>query len=334
MISYMPFTAIDEHLLESLAAVMGVITLYSPAPALVPDHMKAPDNRARLDIRYPEGVDEQLLLSAIGEYNTWAQLHQDHIGDLAGFFKFQQGRFPLVDETNPTQIGDQIRHFGESRPDDDAGDLFRAALFLAMAQEFDEQHRAMARDLKAVQAMEQRMMGRLSGQDMEPEDRILPSGTLPAGHDPLHDEAYMVSQRVKCWARVALSQPPLPLLYVTASRQAVEHVTDLFAGNVLGCTPDFDMASDTLPISEIFRAAVKNAASEPAPRQADPAARTDAIIKKGDLTIEIYKLVDIPPQRFLERLAGHAAAGAGEALPGNGSRHTLVGRLDAQGSGF
>ena len=114
MISYMPFTVLKESQLKMLFDALGTLTVHSPADAIVPIHMRSWQQQGKLALRHPESVDPEQLLSAIENYKSWADLHQGNIGDMAGFFRTQQGRIPMMDDTNPTQIGHQVKHYGES----------------------------------------------------------------------------------------------------------------------------------------------------------------------------------------------------------------------------
>ncbi|MGD9367752.1 MAG: hypothetical protein PVH87_18780, partial [Desulfobacteraceae bacterium] len=228
MICLMPFTDVGDEQLGMLTNAFGQVILLSPAEALVPGHMQAWVQKELLDIRYAQGIDQAQLLSAIQSYNAWADLHQGRIGDMAGFFSSRQGRFPMVEETNPTQIRHQIRHYGESSPDDLVDPVFKAALFLCMAQAYDAHHREIGKDMDAVHTMEQQMLKRLSGENSE----AVNENAIIGKADPLLSnqaiDPYMIPQRVSSWARLATFNIQNVLAYLTLSKATIEHVLDLF----------------------------------------------------------------------------------------------------------
>ena len=163
MICYMPFSFIEDETIRKLTSAVGPVTVYGPGPAMVPDHMQTWAQDGLLHLRYPRGLKQDALSRAMIEFKAWADLHRGEIADMAAFFKSRGAAPPLVDENQPTRIGDQIRHYGESADGDPAGALFQAALFLAMAQEYDHHNDAVAKELKSLLDMEKDMLTRLSG---------------------------------------------------------------------------------------------------------------------------------------------------------------------------
>jgi len=328
MICYMPFTDVDQRTLELLSKAMGAITVFSPAPSLVPGHLEPWSRQGLLEIRHPSGVDEYQLLGAIQAYKAWADLHQGNIGDLAGFFKAQQGRFPLVEETHPTQIGDQIRHYGESSSGDAADAVFRAALFLAMAHEYDQHHHAMHRDMDAVHAMERQMLEQLSGDGrQDPSDTALIDAPLGEAPKDQTFEAYMIPQRVVAWARIVLSQAPLPLIYLTTSSAAFEHAMDRFPQAV-------EMAAQSLPGSQgdapasssTFLKTIKALAYKADLRSQELDETIHAGDRAGHAQLALFALPGVTPYRFLTALStSQPPSREAPAKLADGPRHTFVG---------
>jgi hypothetical protein len=57
--------------------------------------------------------------------------------------------------------------------------LFKAALFLAMAQDYDRHQDDMVQELSAVQRREQQMLEQLSGQGVDPDEPIALTAARP-----------------------------------------------------------------------------------------------------------------------------------------------------------
>lgn len=332
MICFMPFTDVGDEQLEMLTNAFGQIILLSPAEALVPGHMQAWVQKELLDIRYAQGIDQGQLLSAIQSYKAWADLHQGHIADMAGFFTSQQGRFPMVEETHPTQIRHQIRHYGESSPDDLVDPVFKAALFLSMAQAYDAHHREIGRDMDCVHAMEQQMLKQLSGENSE----AVNENPIIGKADPLSSnqalDPYMIPQRVASWARLAALNIQDVLTYLTLSKATVEHVLDLFpeAVEVLNWGLVSHQNELMQPASRI-KEIIQSLAFDPDPRacETDLDERFPSMACKQRLAI--FLLPEVSSHRFLTRLSVLDDNGkinrerqSGEPL------HTLVGLVSAR----
>lgn len=331
MICFMPFTDVGDEQLEMLTNAFGRIVLFSPAGALVPGHLQAWVQKELLDIRYAQGIDQAQLLSAIQSYNTWADLHQGQIADMAGFFTSQQGRFPMVEETHPTQIRHQVRHYGESSADDSVDPVFKAALFLSMAQAYDARHREIGRDMDAVHVMEQKMLKHLSGENSE----AVNDNPVIGKDDPLSSnqafDPYMIPQRVSSWARLAAFNVQNVSAYLTLSKATVEHVLDLFpeAAEVLNWGLVSHQDELMQPASRI-KEIIHRLAFDPDPRagEKDLDERFPSMACKQRLAI--FLLPQVSSHRFLTRLSAlddkgkiNKARQSGEPL------HTLVALVSA-----
>ncbi len=227
MICYMPFTHIADNHLKRIVAALGALTVYIPAESMAPAHMCAGADQGALDLRQPAGVDAEKLLGAIREFKAWAELHQGNITELAEFLKSTQGQPPLVSDTDPTQISNQIRQFGQTRAGGTADPVFRSALFLAMAHEYDQQQLEVDQGLGSVHAKEKAMFSKmdndiesLSGGSTRDDGASGASG----GHDP---GLYMTVLRTESWAEMVRGENPAASLYVTSSAAVFEHLLDV-----------------------------------------------------------------------------------------------------------
>lgn len=320
MISYMPFTVLEKRHLQLLSDTLGTFTVYSPSDAIVPSHMHSWKQQGKIEIRHPEGVDREQLLIAIDNYKSWADLHQGNIGDMAGFFQSQQGRIPMMDDTNPTQIGHQIRHYGEPAEHTPDDSLFKAALFLSMAQEYDLHQYGMDKDMEAVHAMEQQMLRKLSGDahDVKTEMPVV----LPPQSSAYQtiDDPYMTAQRVQAWSRMALTDTQVPLIYLTLSKAVIDHIKDIL--------PDVQelvrLSLSSPKVQEVLQSLAAGLDLDGFESASDASGLT--AVNKNQLIL--YRLDGVPPVDFLYRLAAHEPVGDGSSQQGGVPPYTFIGLVN------
>lgn len=332
MIYYMPFTHIEEPHMTMLAGAFGCIALCSPAEALVPDRMRQWEREALLEIRYPYQVEGDRLIAVVRDYKAWAQMHQGRIGDMAEFFKFRPERFVMMEDTNPSQIRHQVRHYGEPPGSETEDPLIDAALFLSLAQEFDTQQYAMDREMDAVQALERQMMQKISGRGGDAEDLLPETGAPPISRRDYAFLPEMIPQRVRAWALLALNDGDSPWLYVTRSRPVVEHLLDHFPeGDVIYDQPLISAEKEPLippaRMREMLQAMSVDAA-EPA---------IEAPAKPGEpvpnVRLIIHRLSGVAPPDFLETLCGQGATAQRPDPLTDVPDHTLIGLVTADSVG-
>lgn len=326
MICFMPYINLEEPLLAMLNQTFGKFTVYCPADAIVPDQMRSWQRQGKLNIRCPNGVNAGRLIMAIQNYKAWADLHQGRIGDMAGFLKTQQDRIPMMDDTNPTQIGHQIRHYGESTANESVDPLFMAALFLSMAQEYDEHHQSMIRDMDTVCVLEQQMLQQLSGA-LQDENGVglieKRAGALP-DHQAVYP--YMTTQRVQAWCRLVFADAQAPLLYLTPSKAAAEHMLDIFPGAVEIGNKILDATSNQSRLSPSrIRETLENLAfnSDPQVLEFDQQIRNRR--SKNGVQLTLYCLPGVSSFTFLTRLAVREPSVDQAVSKGPGPKNTLIG---------
>ncbi len=328
MICYMPFTYVDDRYIRKLTDALGPVSVYSPSPELIPGHMLAWAQKKMLDLRCPEGIHAGHLTRALQEFKVWADLHRGDISDMAGFFKSRNGQPPLVDETNPTSIGDQIRKFGRQASQEPADSIFKSALFLAMAQEYDQQYDAVAQDLGAVMAMERVMLARLAG---DAEDRKEGFGAAPAAGNSTGEfdtGAFMTARRIEAWAQLACRDScPLPFnLFVTASPAVFEHLLDQCAqaqGPLIAKLDIEGAGTGDLNRSVVKAIEALSFTEDPADWSPDHCQDRSAGTNTADLVI--YALAGISPHRFAYGLSGSGSRIEQSSPPSQGPINTLIG---------
>jgi len=330
MICYMPFTYIEDQYIGRLTKALGPVSVYCPTPANIPDHMLAWAREKMLDARCPQGIQADHLSRAIQEFKAWADLHQGNIADMAGFFKSQKGRPPMVDETNPTSIGDQIRKFGQQAPQEPEDPIFQAALFLAMAQEYDQQHAAVTQDLEAVMAMEQNMLSRLTGDTQDPGAGIGPASAADSSAGAFDSGAFMTARRVQAWAELACRdvRPQPYVLFVTPSPAVLEYLLDQFAQaqGTLKIDLEMDGKGTGDPNPKVMEALNALAFAED-PGVRPPDHRQGRHPGTNSVDLEIYALAGLAPRLFPYRLVGPESRVEPPAPPNHGPVNTLIGLL-------
>lgn len=227
MICYLPFSHIPENPFVHLARALGPLTVYLPAKALMPKDLHAWLEKEWVELKTPSDLDENQLLGQLEAFKSWAQLHDGHIADMVSFFNAGQGRPPMMDETAPSQIMTQLRHWGEDTADKNDDEVIQAALFLLLAQMYDQYQDNLGADLAAVAGMEQEMYatigggaGQLEGMGSEAPG----SGTYPNEEDV---GGHMTAKRLQAWARIAFLEDHGLKVYVTTSTAVFEYLAGL-----------------------------------------------------------------------------------------------------------
>lgn len=227
MICFLPFSHIPENPFVSLVRELGPLTIYLPAKALIPDRLKRWHEKGEVELHTPPDLDEPQLLGRLDAIKAWAQLHDGHISEMVHFFNTGQGRPPMIDETAPSQIVTQLRHLGEDTADTEVGELVQAALFLSLAQIYDQYQDKLGTELAAVAGMEQEMYTTIGGGA----DQFEGMGAGASGSGGFsHAEdlgGHMTAKRIQAWARIAFLHDHGLKAYVTSSAAVFEYLADL-----------------------------------------------------------------------------------------------------------
>lgn len=202
-----PFTWMPESAGGVLLACFKQVTLLQPARKLVPEPLRRLERTGRLAICLPdENPDGKSDKEAIEDlpnllraYHEWADLHW---GERSAFHKFAQYRSHGPDDASIAWIRAKIREPEgniQSHPGGGAAHLLQTArLFLAIAQEYDQQHESLSTDLHTIYDMERNLL-----QDLAP-DRSSSMDFTPAPPLPADIETGrpMPEQRLAAWRRL------------------------------------------------------------------------------------------------------------------------------------
>jgi hypothetical protein len=229
MICYMPFSYHSKKRLARVIHNFGKITIYQPAEYMLPEHMRSHRDHGDLEARIPVGIDQVRLRNVLQAFKGWAGMLQPRSGDLAALFNSMQGRPPMMEETSPSQIKTQIRRYGQKSETQVIDPVFQAALFMAMAHEYDSHQDALSHELGSVKALEGRMFERLSGRLQDVDDETVEAQDC----QPEDAGVYMTEQRLDAWAVLASTDPHPPWVYITHSRAVWESLHDRLPETVL-----------------------------------------------------------------------------------------------------
>ena len=309
MICYMPFSYVEDNVMKKVTTTLGTVSVYGPSPGAMPMHMQKWTENGLLDWRFPQQIKHSDLAASMQDFKSWATLHQGKLSDMAAYFKMHGDVPPLVDETNPTRIGDQIRQYGKSKKSEENDPVFQAALFMAMAQEYDEQHVAIDQQIGDVKAMEKAMLSKLIGiSEKSDESARLLALNHESNHlvQPIDRRVHMTEKRVQSWAMLVQKEQPSFLLYVTTSSAVFEYLTEFFP-NALGpwrlAPPSID--GDEQASKYSFARWLEPLAQDKKPEQVFSHLNAQhAIDDEARVQLSLYVVAGLASQDFPGRLLG------------------------------
>ena len=220
---YFPFTYVPAAVAEALASCFGQFIVYRPSSENIPARMQSWVAREVLDVRVPVIEYEAELQTMVKNCQSWAASHSGSLRQKPTSLKTHQGAMPFFNELSSSKIVADIKQKILDRPAGSRPDpVFKARLFLALAQEFDRHHDELASGLKEHDQGVADLMGQLVIAADSP-----PGGRRQAAHqfaDTFAD--YMISDRLKAWIRLVLRDPDCGGIFVTHSTAAMAHLLD------------------------------------------------------------------------------------------------------------
>lgn len=225
---FFPSTWMPRSAREVLLACFKQVTVLQPALKLVPDDLRRLEESGRLEILLPDENSVEVLPDLLKAYHAWADLHE---GEPPDFYRFAKLAAPAPDDASTEWIRARIRDSegdstnaqdtpGRERPDP----ILLARLFLAIAQEFDQQNESLHRDLDDIAAMERNMFQSLSP-DERPQAFIATGKSLPMGFGI---DGSQSERRLASWLRLyvncretTIDPTPPPSLFVTDDPEAL-----------------------------------------------------------------------------------------------------------------
>jgi hypothetical protein len=217
---YFPMTYLSAAMESNLAACFRQTAVYRPSNRKLPETMQAAMDADRLVVHTPVEAESARLIELMEAYYGWAK---DNKGVDLSIFKGNETRIPFYGDTSISRIRQNIREMdSESKKEQVADPVFKARLFLEMAQELDRQNQALERSLDDVRDKENSMLADLLG-DAADHRGIAASSTAGSTTDP---GAYMTGTRLQAWWRLVREGAAPGNLLVTNSRAVIEYLVE------------------------------------------------------------------------------------------------------------
>jgi hypothetical protein len=217
---YFPFTYIPKSAGKALSACFRQTAVYQISGTKIPEDMQELSRDGILDIRRPVEVNGEFLDKILKDYRAWVNNHQ---GTETAFLAAMANKIPFFEESASSQIRADLKKIGKQIPLKEKPDpLFKAKLFLHMAQEFDLQQKGLDQDLMDIDAMEHDLMKNLKWEDDDDHARAVARRQWDKD-DPGH---FMTTERISAWVSIMLQDPQVPGLFITTSRAVLEHLIE------------------------------------------------------------------------------------------------------------
>lgn len=224
---YFPYTYVPRWVAQALAACFQHFVVYRPTSTKVPQAMEAWVEADVMEVRLPAQIEDQALKRVVQDFRSFASLHQNSEEIKTAALLRQLGSVPFFDETAVSQIIWDVKKNSKSQTNDRNFDpLFGAQVFLYFAQEFDQQHDELSRELGIYDQRSQALFKNLRGPD-----EIDSSSTRPAAAIKVDDPGeHMALDRLQAWARLFMEDPVDSGLLVTSSQSVFNHLMERQAG--------------------------------------------------------------------------------------------------------
>jgi hypothetical protein len=222
---YFPFTTISPPALAKFGIWEAPLILYAPTKADVLPDITERANAGHLSIRIPVIAGENKLHKLVKDYAEWARQHSGDAVGIAAFKATHGDGVPFFDDTYVASIRSAIKTpaTGQQFQAKEAEHLFKARLFLLLAQQFDMQRDGLNRDFDKLVQMEHTLFNELKGVDKQADIEA------PQKEDR---GAQMTAERLSAWSHLFLAGTPKPLptdssLFITDSPAVFEYLLEL-----------------------------------------------------------------------------------------------------------
>lgn len=313
---YFPYTAIAPGRAALMSAVWGPLTLLQPSPVACLPETRQLQEAGLIEVLFPAMENPGDLPEALEAIEQWAA---QHAGSNPGILLEQRRTVPFFDSQSSSRIVTEIRAGGKDplkEAEEEARQaLFRAQLFLLLAQKYDRQQAELAREIEALAEKEYQMMALLKGEDGVGRTRpVTALGPADAGLKARMD------LRLKAWARVMTTAAGTAAGFPSGGAEVL-FLTDcpdvlVQAGERL---PQMDHRLESrLPLPEDSRpelAALPDWLAEPLRRSVENAGP----LAQMEAGIDLFEIPAMTVEAFLMRLSTRrpyaASAPSGKASP-------------------
>ncbi len=299
---FFPYTYVMEPTIKDYRCFFSGISVLQSSMKHMPELMGQWAAQGLLEVQLPDPAVCRVFDKVLAETENWARNHR---GGVASFIKGYQDDVPFFGPSSVSQIRQDIRTAGRAASPDtrQQESLLRARIFLQIAQDFDAHNQWLSQQLQQQEVMQRNLYRELRGDEHS-------TGSLTEPVPPRENQdlfEYMILDRMKAWSRVVLSHGHVkgPLVTTTASvlNLIQEQISDSEKPILVATIPA--IREDALTANNERQALMEYCQKllhSPMPLINDsglldvyPAETTDT------LSMKLYLLPDIAPQRFLAR---------------------------------
>ena len=296
-----PQTHITPREWDALMGVFPAIGLLRIAGGEVPAHLMQAERDGDA-VFLPAAVDGDRIRHRKAQFQEWLRMNTGADRLLTAL---QEGQTPFFDDTSTSGIGQAIREGLQPREEESPeDDLFRAMLFLSMAEDLQLAEGEVDAEMRQLASKERRLFHQLHGSDMAA-DAVIP----PVDNDPC---ARLPAMWISSWSRIALAAQHIPAALVVTSPSAFDAIARKAGDPDLWCRLDADTIRTEPDLRDAFRQGVADLASADTPPAIDALnAALNPAARETGITLSVFRLTDCPPIPCLRVLA----SGEGEATP-------------------
>lgn len=314
---YFPHTYLPPAAAAAIRSAFAAVVGYAPAAGRLTPDMRVLAESGFLEIVTPAAEDEERLERALREYEHWGRLQQGGPGLLAVFLSDRPGADPLMADGTAAQIASQVRRRSTGAPPPAAhAACLRAAIFLQLAQQADEQGYQVKAELDRSERAHAGLLGALAGKPPAP----APEAGVPPPIEGVPEADLLLEQRLRAWARLFGQRPYASPVFVTASSKVIDLLAEKFPTmRRIGPTALNGMAGGGRPPAPPrggLLPRLERLASLPLP---DPSVADEPC----NTFPEVYVVPDLPPLRLFAGLAENEDA-AGTTAAVRDWRHTVI----------
>jgi len=222
--AFFPFTTITDSQRDALSSCFKQIIVYQASSRAAHESIKQMSRQGSIEMRVPVKQGDDMIEGALKEHLSLGRLHTQ--GALS-YLKTQKNPPSFFDADSTAAIRTNI--LAGTKPSDpkeikdkaNENRLFKARLFLCMAQSFDRHHEEMNRELERFAEKEIHFPGMDSNHKREANIGV--ADTLRLENDYAD---YMATERLNAWAGLLQQDDHPPGLFVTTSKTLLSYMLE------------------------------------------------------------------------------------------------------------